>query len=305
MIGRVTILILASTAPAAAHGNATDAFGLATTWTYDPWVVAPLYASAGLYLLGTGRLWRRAGFARGIRRWQVVCFWSGWTLLALALLSPLHWLGERLFAAHMAEHEILMVVAAPLLAAARPIGAFIWALPRGWASILGKAARYRPVAACWRMLRDPFVATVVHAVALWAWHVPAIFEAALTDVAIHRMQHVSFFLSALMFWWALFYGPSRQRGYGIAVGCLFFTTMHSALLGILLTLSRRPWYPGQSPFAEICGLTQMQDQQLGGLVMWVPPGLVYLILALYFAGTWIVTAGAGGSRGVRRVIAAR
>ena len=70
-----------------------------------------------------------AGPGRGVRHWQVACFWTGWTLLALALLSPLHWLGEHLFVAHMVEHEVLMVVAAPLLAVARPIGAFLWALP--------------------------------------------------------------------------------------------------------------------------------------------------------------------------------
>jgi cytochrome c oxidase assembly factor CtaG len=305
MTALLTILcLLALRGSAAAHGEAADALGSAATWTYDAWVVIPLYASALLYLIGTRRLWSHAGHGRGVRHWQAACFWCGWTLLALALLSPLHWLGERLFVAHMIEHEALMVVAAPLLAVARPIGAFLWALPQRWRKALGGAAQHSPIAAPWSFLRNPLVATGLHGIALWAWHMPVLYNTVLTDIVMHRLQHASFFFSATLFWWSLFYGPLRARGYGIAVGCLFFTSLHSAILGIFLTLARQPWYPQQEEFAALCGLTPLEDQQLAGLVMWVPPGMIYLGFALYFAARWISGSGSTGRTGARYATAA-
>src|SRR3954471_17604708 len=285
-----TLFLVATSGPAAAHGDVGEALGTTATWTYDPWVVVPLYSSALLYLVGSHRIWRHAGTGRGVRHWQVACFWTGWTLLALALLSPLHWLGERLFVAHMVEHEVLMVLAAPLLAVARPVGAFLWAMPVRWRKRLGRAAQNVLIAAPWRIVRLALVATGVHAIALWIWHMPLLYNLVLTDTTWHRLQHASFFFTALLFWWSLFYGPARLRGDGVAVACLFFTSLHSAILGIFLTLARQPWYPQQEEFAAFCGLTPLEDQQLAGLVMWVPPGFVYLGFALYFAGQWISRA---------------
>ena len=79
------------------------------------------------------------------------------------------------------------------------------------------------------------------------------------------------------------------------MGCLFFTSLHSAILGIFLTLARQPWYPQQEEFAAFCGLTPLEDQQLAGLVMWVPPGLIYLSFGLFFAARWISHASGGES----------
>ena len=127
VIGAISGLI-AAVAPgeALAHGDHTN---LTAAWSFDPWIVIPLLLSGGLYVLGTVRLWRHAGTGRGIRPWQVGCYGAGWLLLAGALVSPLHWMGEHLFTAHMVEHEIIMACAAPLLALARPVGAFLWAFP--------------------------------------------------------------------------------------------------------------------------------------------------------------------------------
>jgi cytochrome c oxidase assembly factor CtaG len=304
LIGAI-LLLLATYDFAGAHGDAASALGTAATWTYDPVVVIPLYGSALLYLIGSRRLWRRAGHGRGVRHWQAACFWAGWTVLALALLSPLHWLGERLFAAHMAEHEMLMIAAAPLLAASRPIGAFVWALPASLRKQLGGAAREMVIERLWGLLRLAPVATAVHGLLLWAWHMPGLYNSALADITMHRLQHASFFFSALLFWWSLFYGPARLRGDGIAIGCLFFTSLHSALLGIFLTLARHPWYPQQEAFAAWCGLTPLEDQQLAGLVMWIPPGLIYLLFGLFFAARWISHASDVYAAGQRHGLAAR
>jgi putative membrane protein len=218
-------------------------------------------------------------------------------LLFAALVAPLHWLGERLFAAHMIEHEILMGVAAPLLVVARPIGAILWAVPRGWRRGSGRAAQQPALARLWGWLTDPLIATILHGIALWAWHVPAFYDAALTSDRLHWLQHLSFFVTALFFWWALLRGRARERGYGAAVFYLFATSLHSGFLGILIALARQPLYPLQTKTALEWGLTPLEDQQVAGLIMWVPGGMVYAVAALALAGLWIsrsATSGPGG-----------
>ena len=294
----LAILFVAGDAQAhhtVAHASAT------AVWTFDPRVLVPLFLSGGLYFMGTWRLWRRAGPERGVRRWQAACFWAGWTALVLALVSPLHWLGERLFTAHMIEHEILMVVAAPLLVLARPAGAMMWGLPVSWREPVGAVGRSPLFAACWRLLTEPLVATLLHAIALWAWHMPVLYNAVMAHDGIHWLQHVSFLLTALLFWWSLLQGRARERGYGAAVFYLFATALHSGLLGILLTLSRRLWYPAQTLVGARWGLTPLEDQQLAGLVMWIPAGLVYAGAALALAGIWISRSDAGLRSGAARV----
>ncbi len=286
-----SLALVAMADDASAHSGHLHWWELDTTWSWDPWVVAPLGLSLALYVTGLARLWRRAGRDRGVRVWQVGCFLAGWALLVAALVAPLHWLGERLFVAHMIEHELLMAVAAPLLAVARPVGSMLWALPQDWRRRLGSMSQTTALSALWSRLTDPLTATILHGVAIWVWHVPALYSAALTSDRIHWLQHVSFFVTALFFWWALLRGPQRERGYGAAVMYLFATSLHTGFLGILIALSRHLLYPLQSGTAAEWGLTPLEDQQLAGLVMWVPAGLIYAGAALAFAGAWITRAG--------------
>jgi cytochrome c oxidase assembly factor CtaG len=141
------------------------------------------------------------------------------------------------------------------------------------------------------LLTRPLIATILQGVALWAWHIPALYALALRDDTIHRLQHLSFILSALLFWWLLFHRrrhhDEEQLDDGIKVACLFVTALHSGLLGALMTLSSRLWYPSQTVLSADWGLSPLEDQQLAGLVMWVPMGVVYAAAALYFASRWI------------------
>lgn len=277
-------LLLAT--PACAHGR--DGVWAGPLWTYDPWIVVPLYACGLAYWLGTLRVWRHAGFGRGIRLWQSACFWSGWTALALALVSPLHWLGEHLFVAHMVEHCILIAVAAPLIVAGRPTAGLLWGIPKRAGTAFVALAHWRPVTVAWTTLTGPVAASFVHGAVLWAWHLPALYQLTLSSIGWHRVEHLSFTATAMLFWWSL----ARGGHQGVKLGCLFVTTMHCGLLGLLLTLSPRLWYPAQSAIAADWGLTPLQDQQLAGLVMWVPMSAVYTIAALYVASVWIGGASA-------------
>jgi putative membrane protein len=284
------LLLALTAAPAAAHsvGGALNSW---SAWSYDPWLLTPLYLIGIGFYVGTQRVWYAAGFNHGVQVPQVAAFWAGWLVLGLAITSPLHWLGERLFSAHMIEHELMMVVAAPLMAYARINGALLWSLPQGWRAIAGRLAVTGPIAACWRAISHPIAATALHGLALWLWHAPPLYRLVLENGAVHRLQHVSFFLTALLFWWVLFCGRGAGRGThirdGISVACLFVTVLHSGLLGALLTLSPRLWFPQQGLLAAEFGLTPLEDQQLAGLLMWIPMGTIYTCAGLFFAYRWL------------------
>jgi len=280
--------------PATAEAHGGEAHGQAPHWTFDPWVLVPLLLSLALYLTGTLRLWRRAGPGRGIRFPQAAAYLAGWLSLAAALLSPLHWFGERVFTLHMIEHEVVMAVAAPLLILARPAGALAWALPAGWRRRIGQAGRGPVLGAAWAAMTAPVFATIAHGVAIWAWHIPALFDAAVENGLLHRLQHVSFLGTALLFWWALL----RRCTAGAAAAHLFVTMMHTGILGALMALAPRVLYGAQTARAGIWGLTPLEDQQLAGLVMWIPAGTVYAGAALGFLAAWIGRS-AGGVHATR------
>ena len=270
--------------PAAAH--VPD--GAHPSWTLDPWIVAPLLLLAVPYAAGAARLARRARGRGAILR-RAAVFAAGWLTLALALVSPLHWFGERLLAFHMIEHEILMAVSAPLLVLARPLGALLWGLPRRGRAGLARVLRLGPLRAVWAAATGGATATILHGAAIWGWHLPAAFDAAVASALLHRLQHLSFFGTAVLFWWAVLW----RSGRGPAAWHLFATMMHTAVLGALMALATRRLYladPG--PWA----LTPLEDQQLAGLLMWIPAGTVYAGAALAMTALWIRGASAAAGR---------
>jgi putative membrane protein len=220
--------------------------------------VALLAGALLLYAWGVRRLWRKAGVGRGIGLANLLCFSLGWLTVAASLLSPLHHYAEQLLWAHMIQHELLMVVAAPLLVLGRPLEAWSWVL------------RMRVP----KILADPLFAWALHALGIWLWHAPAFFEAAVRSEWIHLAQHASFFVPAAIFWWTVFAPNAKPLA---AVASLFTTMLHTGALGALMTLSRATWYPGYG----------LDDQQLAGLVMWIPAGTVYPLAALWVISRYL------------------
>lgn len=201
--------------------------------------------------------------------------------LAAAAVSPLHEAGESSFTLHMVEHELLMLVAAPLLVLSRPLETMLWAWPAQARKVMGRWALSSVVQGGWHFFSGAVFATVLQAAALWLWHGPILFELALAQDGWHIAQHLSFLISALLFWSAMFYNKHTVGGRGLAVLCLFATSVISGALGALMAFSESPWYPryaalGLAPF----GLTPVEDQQLAGLLMWIPGGLVHAVAAL-------------------------
>jgi putative membrane protein len=264
-------------------------------WTFDLWITLPLMFSLALYGVGTFALWRRAGMRRGIRLWRVGCYAAGWLMLAVALVSPIHHWGTELFAVHMVEHELVMAVAAPLIALAQPGRALTWTLPAAARRQVGSVVRGYWLRGGRAALTRPGAATILHGVAIWAWHVPILFEAALASVALHRLQHVSFLITGLLFWLALV----RCRNAGVAAAHLCATMLHTSTLGALVALAPRVLYRLQTEGAVPWGLTPLEDQQLAGLIMWIPAGGIYAAAALLFFAVWVRQSGGGATRQAR------
>jgi putative membrane protein len=277
-----TALVLLVALPAAAH-ESHGVPTLATAWSLSPWSLVPLALVLALYAHGLARLWRQSGPGRGVSRLEAGAFAAGSAALCLAMLWPLDALGEWSLAAHMAQHMLLLALVPPLLLAGRPAAVMAHALPRDWSRRMhafGHGALLR--ATGWLA-----AATVAHSAAMWAWHLPAATAAALANDAVHWAMHGSFLLAGLWFWaavWRRLRDPDAGAGAGVVA--LVAVMAQMGLLGALLTFSPRVLYADYLLRAPALGLDPLADQQLAGLLMWVPSGLPYLL-----GGVWLLRRG--------------
>ena len=251
------------------------------------WVLLCLAVSLLMYGNGLVRLGLRARRGRAVRLREAAYFLGGWIALALALASPLDAAGAHSFSAHMVQHELLMIVAAPLLVRGRPLGVWAWSMPRAWLRPFGGGFRTGPAGALWHGLTRPLHAWLLHFASLWLWHVPFLFQAALLHPGVHALQHASFLFPALLFWWAVLDESAPARSPGAAIAYLFTTMLHTSALGALFAMSQRIWYPAYGLSPTLYGLSPLEDQQLGGLIMWVPGGLAYVIAGLVLCAGWL------------------
>jgi putative membrane protein len=272
---------------ARAHGpEELAARSLLRAFTPNYWVLGCVSVASLLYARGQREQQARAlGPTRSKR--ESSAFVLAMFSLLLALISPLDRLSDILFSAHMVQHELLMLVAAPLLVLARPLPTYLCALPTSWRLRVGGALRSALLTGAARALGAPFVALVLHGLVRWLWHLPAAFEAALANEWIHGLQHASFFATALLFWWSLLQGRYGRAGYGAAVLFVLLTSLHTGALGALLALADGLWYPTYAAQAQRYQIDALLDQELAGLVMWVAAGVWLMLLALALLLAWL------------------
>jgi putative membrane protein len=249
-------------------------------------LAASLAVALAIYALGVARVWRHAGVGRGVTRLQATAFAAGWLVLAGALSEVMDGLSDHWLAAHMAQHELLIVVAAPMIAFSAPLIAVLWALPANMRSGAVDTVRSPVVVTAWTAITAPLSVFLLHAGALWVWHIPAMYDLALASEPVHVLEHVCFFGTAALFWWGMAHGRYGRAGYGAAVVYVFATAAHSGVLGALLTVSPKVWYP---PYlmSHPSGVTSLEDQQLAGLLMWVPAGVAFVAGALFLFAAWL------------------
>jgi cytochrome c oxidase assembly factor CtaG len=211
--------------------------------------------------------------------------------LALATLSPWNVPGLGPLASHMAQHALLVVVAAPLLAVGRGDLWLVGALPR--------PARRRLAPIHRRLRLGLLPAWALATVVFWLWHAPLLYEATLTSELLHGLEHATFLASAWLYWTVVFRGHGLR--YGAAALSVFASSASMTLLAVLLLLAPRPWYPAHAELALAAGRRPLEDQQLAALIMWVPMGALLVLVALALVAAWLrqaerrVVAGALGA----------
>lgn len=258
-----------------------------TAWSLDPLVIGGLALTALAYGAGVRRLWERGRVGRGVGVPEAAAFAGGVLAIAAALLSPLDALAGELLAAHMAQHLLLLVVAPILLVLGAPGVAFA-ALASPAARRIAHGVESGALARGIRALTHPVVSWLLALVALWIWHAPALYEAALRSNAVHAAEHASFLGSALLFWWtALQRRGGRRLPRGADVLYVFTGGFQGAVLGALLVFASTPIYPAYRAGELAWHVAPLADQQVAGALMWVPSGVVTLVVASALFVAWM------------------
>lgn len=254
-------------------------------WEVDPLMLGAVAVATLAYGRGLKRLRRRDGRAR--------FFGAGMVVLLVAVGSPLEGMAGSLASAHMVQHMLLVVVAAPLLAWSRPLATIVHGSPVSWRKATGSWRRRRrltPARMDW--LAHPVLAWLSLAGSLWLWHSSFMYDLALRSEAVHALEHALFLLSAVWFWSAVLKGLwSPRHSVGPAILLLFTMGVQGVLLSAMLTFSEYPWYEAYAGTAPLWGMTALEDQHLAGLIMWIPGGLVYTGSALAVLVRWIGDTG--------------
>lgn len=267
------------------HGVVSPA-NLWSAWTLDPLILLVLVTMGALYGRGLSGLWKFHP-GRTVSRRRAASFYGGLLALVVALISPLEPLASELFSAHMVQHLVLMLVAAPLLIYGAPLLPVSLALPAGARRGLHCLARSKfGRRTRWLLLALPVVWSL-HAVTLWLWHLPSFYELGLSSDLLHAVEHAAFIGTAMLFW-ALIIGSPRWRNLdrGLAALLTFATALQSGALGVVLTFAARPLYEAHGNSAT-WGLDRLADQQLAGAIMWVPSGIIYLVTIAVLLYRWL------------------
>ncbi len=229
----------------------------------------------------------RRGRLRGPRRpadaWRARCFTAAVLVIVVALVSPLDALSGALASAHMVQHVLLLLVAALLVALSSPGTTLLRGTPPAVRMATGRWKRRLS----WKP--GPALAWALHVGTIWFWHAAVPYEAALDNDLVHAAEHASYLVTGLLFWQVVL-GARRTISNGLGILLVFTMAMQSVFLSALLTFASAPWYSGYESTTRAWHLEPLADQQLAGLIMWIPAGLVYLGAALALLVLWIRTS---------------
>ncbi len=253
------------------------------TWPWRWEVALPLALWAGLYTAGWYRLYRR-GHRRLASWWALAVHTAAVLAVVLALLTPVYTWSRYLFSVNMAHHMLLLMVAPPLFWLARPFPILLWTLPRGVRQRLPRGlASGRAVREAIRWLTNPGLAWLVFAATFWTWHTPEMYNAAMRRLFLEDLQHATFFFTALLFWWHVVAAAPRWHGrisYGWRIGYVMAALAQNEILAVAITFANTLWYTYYQEVPRLWGLSPLDDQRLGGAIMWVPGGMMYGIAAV-------------------------
>ena len=282
ILQNVVLALLLVAFPVFAHTNQGITH---QTWSFEPFVALPLFILFIAYFFGIYHLYTLKIYHRILNWKHVTTFLIGLWVLVMTLMSPLDTLADLSFSAHMTQHLMLMLVAPPLLVLGRIEIVLLWTFPISIRRLIGKtwnnAKQLRTVI---DFLKRPITIWIFMSFSMWFWHIPGPYTWAYNNPNIHILEHLSFFLTSLAFW-SLVMQPYRRNkgGHGTALLLLATFAIESSLLGALLAFSGHSYYSVHATVQSrymlhsFYGITPLQDQQLAGLIMWVPASAVQLV----------------------------
>lgn len=258
----------------------------AAGWSFDPVLVVAVTAAAWGYMLGLRRLWA-GGRGKGVPLRRAVSFFVGLIGLVGALMSPLDALAAQLFSWHMVQHLVLILIVPSLLVYGAPVLVITMALPNDTRKGLRVLERLPATTRFKRVLFSSITAGALFAGALWIWHLPTLYQAAIADDRWHVLEHSSFLGASLLFWMRVIGRKHHKLDYGPAILLVFVSGLQSAALSVVLIFSGRTLYPIHAKSPNPWGLTPLEDQQLAGTLMWTPVGIVFLVTIVVLLARWL------------------
>jgi len=263
------------------------------SWDIRFEILLPLTLLGAFQLIGWRRL-RQRGAGRFANGWRLASYLTGLTVLIVALLSPLDVLGGQLFFLHMSQHLLLTMVAPPLLWLAGPFATGLWALPRplrlqigGW---FQHESRFRQIL---RLVTQPGPSWLLFVGALLLWHDPNVYGLAQGNGWIHDLEHLSFFGTAMLFWWRVIGAGPHIHGRSSLlsrIGYVMGVVPANMLLGVTISLAESPIYPYYLGVPRLYAISVMDDQMIAGLIMWIPGTMMYIAAALILVARLFVNA---------------
>ena len=261
-----------------AHGQVHHQASIWLNWSLPFHIILVLIIVLGLYFRGV--ILFNEKMSTQFPKWRIICYLIGWLLLLLALISPIDVYADSLAWVHMLQHTIILMISAPLMVLGRPAYIGHWSLSKNilhnnsilrvfYVKTLGFSKAHKPI-----------LAWLLYSLTLWIWHIPLFYESALANETIHDIQHIAFFITSYFFWKVLF-DPFKERFMTI-IGIIypFIASLHSIILGVLMTLSPKAWYDPYILTAPNFNLTPLEDQQIAGFIMWMPAGVTYAAAAI-------------------------
>ena len=289
MGGEVAVLLAGLVAPA--HDSIREGHEWWTGWTLDLPVIVPSVVAGLLYARGLRRWPDRS---REHSMWQAALYYGGLVTIVLSLVSPIDALGAHHFFMHMVQHVLFLMLGLPVVLLGAPTTPVLRGLPR-WVR-LGAVAGLAGdplLRAVWRGLTQPLVAFGLFTGTLWAWHLaPGWYDAAVRDDNIHYVEHLTFGATAWLFWWNVI-DPAPLRasmGYLLRIVYLIAAGTAESVLAAFITLAEKPFYAAYIEARPIVAISTIDDQQLGGLIMWVPGQLLNLAAIGVLFAVWFAQA---------------
>jgi putative membrane protein len=252
-----------------------------TAWPVHPSTLIGCVALLGAYFAGIGPLRRKYNWAERVPLWQPVCFTSGVLVLFVSLNGPIHELSDfYLFSAHMVQHLLLTLVMAPLLLVGTPDWLFRALIRRTVGFDVARA------------LTSPLIAFGIYNIVFCGWHLPMFYNWALEDHNVHIVQHLMFIAAAVLMWWPVV-DPLPELSRMITplrIVYLFALSIPMSVVSALITLNDSVLYTWYSDARRIFTLDALEDQQLGGLIMWVPGALIFWVAISILFYRWATAA---------------